>query len=149
MFVKRISKPTKGNRYYMRTGQGGLNMARTGRPVDQDCPVLANCVGYANGRFAEISGKPFIKYQFTKNAENFIEDAKAYGLKVTKAPTLGGIMVWQGGDSLFGNNGVGHVAIVEEILDKNTIMTSESAYDGFVFAVIIRKKGNGDWRNAS
>ena len=51
-------------------------------------------------------------------------------------------MVWKGGETLYGNDGVGHVAIVEEIIDNDTILTSESAYDGFVFANIIRKRYN-------
>ena len=145
MFEVRTCKPKRGNPYYNRTLLGGWNKARTGRPLDKDCNVLANCVGYANGRFAEIIGKPFIQYQFTKNAENFIEDAFRFGLEVSDEPTLGGIMVWKGGTSLYGDDGVGHVAIVEEIIDNNTIFTSESAYDGFVFANMIRKRGNGNW----
>ena len=88
MFAIRRNKPGRNNPYYMRIVNGGFNKARTGRPVDPDANVLANCVGYANGRFAEIIGKPFIKYQFTKNAENFIEDAIRYGLEISSTPTL-------------------------------------------------------------
>ena len=144
-FQIRRNKPGKHNLYYKRIVNGGFNMARTGNPVDQDCNVLANCVGYANGRFAEIIGKPYIQYQFTKNAENFIEDAIRFGLEVDMKPRLGGIMVWKGGDTLYGKDGVGHVAIVEDIIDEDTILTSESAYDGFVFASMIRKKSDGNW----
>ena len=144
-FQIRKSKPNKYNPYYKRIVNGGFNQARTGKPVDQDCNVLANCVGYANGRFAEIIGKPYIQYQFTKNAENFIEDAIRFGLEVSPEPSLGGIMVWQGGESLYGEDGVGHVAIVEDIIDKDTILTSESAYEGFVFASMIRKRADGNW----
>ena len=88
MFQPRKCKPTAGNRYYIRTINGGYNQARTGKPLDKECNVLANCVGYANGRFAEIIGKPFIEYQFTKNAENFIEDAIKFGLEISDKPTL-------------------------------------------------------------
>ena len=66
-------------------------------------------------------------------------------LRFLQRQLCGGIMVWQGGDSLYGDDGVGHVAIVEDIIDENTILTSESAYDGFVFANMIRKKGDGTW----
>lgn len=89
MFKIRRTKPRKGNLYYTKTINGGYNQARTGKPLDRECNVLANCVGYANGRFAEIIGKPFIEYQFTKNAENFIEDAIRYGLEISEEPTLG------------------------------------------------------------
>lgn len=145
IFPIRIKKPKRGNRYYTRTINGGYNKAITGYPLDKDCNVLANCVGYANGRFAEIIGKPFIQYQFIKNAENFIEDAIRFGLDIADHPTLGGIMVWQKGATLYGEDGVGHVAIVEEIIDDNTILTSESDYGGFVFANMIRCATNGDW----
>lgn len=145
MFRIRDRKPRRGNLYYTKTINGGYNLARTGKPLDKECNVLANCVGYANGRFAEIIGKPWIEYQFTKNAENFIEDAIEYGLEVVDYPTYGGIMVWQAGKTLYGIDGVGHVAIVEDIIDKNTILTSESSYGGFVFANIIRENDNGDW----
>ena len=144
-FEERFVKPERGNKYYTRIQSGGWNNAVLGKPLDKDCDVLANCVGYANGRFAEIMGKPFIDYQFTSNAENFIEMAEDMGLQITKEPTLGGIMVWQGGDGLYGDDGVGHVAIVEEIIDKDTIYTSESGYTSFIFANIVRQNYNGNW----
>ncbi len=146
MFKQRLTKPEKGNKYYIRLLSGGWNDAVLGNPLDKDCDVLANCVGYANGRFAEIAGTKGIKYQFTKNAENFIEDAiNLFGLDVDITPSLGGIMVWQAGKTLSGTDGVGHVAIVEEIIDENTILTSESGYESFIFANIVRTNHDGNW----
>lgn len=84
--------------------------------------------GYANGRFAEIMGKGYIPYQLVCNAENFIEKARGYGLSISNKPTLGGIMVWQKGSTLSGNDGAGHVAIVERINNDGTIYTSESGW---------------------
>ena len=78
------------------------------------------------------------------NAENFIEAAKEYNLEISDKPTLGGIMVWKKG-TLSGTDGVGHVAIVEKIIDNNTIYTSESNYGSFAFANIIRKNLLGNW----
>lgn len=100
--------------------------------------------GYANGRFAEIMDKGFIPYQLTCNAENFIERAKGYGLKISSTPTLGGIMVWQKG-SLSSGDGAGHVCIVEKIIDSNTIYTSESGYGGTAFFNSTRSNSNGRW----
>lgn len=145
VFTTRTTKPEAGNKYYIRLENGGWNDAVKGRPLDKDCDVLANCVGYANGRFAEIQGTEGIKYQLICNAENFIEAAKEYGLEITDRPTLGGIMVWKKGSLDTGNDGVGHVAIVEKILDNNTIYTSESNYNSFAFANIIRKNTYGNW----
>lgn len=105
--------------------------------------------GYANGRFAEIQGLGKIKYQLVCNAENFIEKAKNYGLKVVNYPTLGGIMVWQKGNTLSSGDGVGHVAIVERIDSKNQIYTSESAYGSTAFYNSTRTNNNGRWGMSS
>ena len=129
----------------MRTVSGGWNGAIQGKPLYAGCNVLANCVGYANGRFNEIIGENKCKYQLICNAENFIEKAKSYGLQISSKPTLGGIMVWQKGNTLNSKDGAGHVAIVEKIIDSNTIYTSESGYNSFIFANMTRKNSNGNW----
>ena len=140
----RTSKPKAGNKYFIRRVNGGWNGAIQGKPTDV-CNVLANCVGYANGRFAEIIGKNKVEYQLVCNAENFIEKAQKYGLQVVSYPTLGGIMVWQKGATLGSKDGAGHVAIVERIDGKNTIYTSESSYGGKAFYNATRKNTNGRW----
>ena len=140
----RTSKPKAGNKYYTRKSSGGYNGAVKGKPTDA-CDVLANCVGYANGRFAEIIGKDKIEYQLVSNAENFIEHAKEYGLPVVDYPTLGGIMVWQKGNTLNGSDGAGHVAIVERIDGANQIYTSESGYNSKPFWNSKRNNNNGRW----
>lgn len=139
----RTSCPS-GNKYYIRQANGGYNGAIIGNPTKKGANVLSNCVGYANGRFGEIQGNG-IKYQLVCNAENFIEKAKAYGLKVVNYPTLGGIMVWQKGATLKDNDGVGHVAIVERIDGANQIYTSESSYGGSAFYNATRTNSNGRW----
>lgn len=54
-------------------------------------------------------------------------------------------MVWKAGKTLYGYDGVGHVAVVEDIIDEDTILTSESSYGGFVFANIVRNREGGCW----
>ena len=144
MFQMRTNCPN-GNKYYIRTANGGWNGAVQGKPTKAGANVLANCVGYANGRFNEIIGENKCKYQFICNAENFIEKAKAYGLKISDKPTLGGIMVWQKGATLSGNDGAGHVAVVERIDSANQIYTSESNYGGNAFFNATRNNNNGRW----
>lgn len=140
-----IRTSTPYNKYYIRSKTGGWNNAIQGKPCLAGANVLANCVGYANGRFAEIQGLGGIKYQLVCNAENFIEKAESYGLRVVGYPVLGGIMCWQKGNTLSGNDGAGHVAIVEKIIDFNTIYTSESSYGGNYFYNATRKNDNGRW----
>ena len=142
----RTSKPKAGNKFYITKSKGGYSTCIQGSPTDAGCNVLANCVGYACGRFNEIIGS--MKYpSLNCNAENFIERAKnTYGLQVVSYPTLGGIMVWQKGTTLGGGDGAGHVAIVERIDSKNQIYTSESGYGSkTAFWNSIRKNDNGRW----
>lgn len=148
---QRTKKPSN-NKYYIRIVSGGLNGAVQGDPCDSSANVLANCVGYANGRFNEIISDPDLKglyakfkYQLVCNAENFIERAKRLGLTISNKPTLGGIMVWQKGATLYDYDGAGHVAIVEEVIDSNTIVTSESAYNCYAFKRFKRTNSNGRW----
>lgn len=144
----RNTKPTKGNKFYIRRASGGWNTCVLGNPTDKYCNVLANCVGYAEGRFNEIIGK--WKYSnLNCNAENFIERAKQAGLKISKVPTLGGIMVWQRGATLTSKDGAGHVAIVERIDSANQIYTSESGYKSAAFWNSTRTNNNGRWGQGS
>lgn len=154
MFTMRTTKPAN-NKYYITLDKGGWNNAIQGYPTDKTANVLANCVGYANGRFAEIQAKNKCTYQLVCNAENFIESAKNKGLKVSDVPVLGGIMVWQGGSTLSGSDGAGHVAVVEKILELDKdgapckIYTSESSYGSTAFFNSTRANTNGRWGMAS
>lgn len=140
----RTSKPEAGNKFYNTKSNGGYSTCIKGNPTDKGCDVLANCVGYGCGRFNEIIGS--MKYpSLNCNAENFIERAISLGLKTSVKPTLGGIMVWQKGKTLFGSDGAGHIAIVERIDNENQIYTSESAYKGSAFWNSIRTNTNGNW----
>ena len=136
----RTSCPNENN-YYIRQVNGGWNGAIQGKPTKAGANVLANCVGYANGRFAEIIGKDKIENQMTCNASGFvIRGQRDYNLKIVPYPTLGGIMCWEGG-----TNNCGHVAIVERIDSGNKIYTSESCYGGSAFYNAYRTNDNGRW----
>lgn len=148
----------KNNKYYIRQVTGGLNAAVAGCPTISGANVLCNCVGGANGRFNEIINDPDLKgiyktfkYQLVCNAENFIESAKKQGLKVSSTPTLGGIMVWQKGSTLSGGDGAGHVAVVEEIYQDGSILTSESGWGSrkWAWKNIRRNNSNGRWGQTS
>ena len=52
----RTSKPSAGNKFYITKSKGGYSTCIQGKPTDANCNVLANCVGYACGRFNEIIG---------------------------------------------------------------------------------------------
>ena len=150
--MKQRTTQPKNNKYYIRQVSGGLNGAVQGSPTVKGADVLCNCVGFANGRFNEsildsnLKGIELkFKYQLVCNAENFIESAKRQGLKISKVPTLGGIMVWQRGASLEGWDGAGHVAFVEQINEDGSIITSESGWAAYAFKRIKRTNSNGRW----
>lgn len=146
----RTTRPEVGNKNYITIESGGWSNCIKGKPTDPYCDVLSNCVGYADGRFNEIynaiTGNTGHKYlRLSCNAENFIERAKELGLEISSTPTLGGILVWQRGATLSGSDGAGHVAVVEQIIDDNTVYTSESNYGSTVFFNATRKNTNGRW----
>jgi len=99
MFVPRFAKPESGNPYYNTPARGGYAVgAILGKPTDADCNVLANCVGYAAGRFNEIIGADkWLYLLYPPNAELFIETAKKQGLKIGTTPELGAILVFAKG----------------------------------------------------
>lgn len=137
----RTTRPTSSDKYYITKGNGGYSTCIKGKPTDSQCDVLSNCVGYANGAFNEELNLGYEKYHLNCNAENFIERAIASGLNVYKTPSVGDIICWEGKGSL-----AGHVAIVIEVIDSNTIRTAESGYgNSNPFWIAIRKNNNGRW----
>ena len=135
----RTTKPGKGNKYYIRKAQGGYSRAIYGKPTDSECNVLANCVGYAYGRFNEIGGYGYCKYLAPVNAENFIQYKGS--CEVGMVPKVGACMVWEGKGDL-----AGHVAIVEKVYDNNHVYTSESGYGSKnPFWNSHRYNNNGRW----
>lgn len=144
-FSPQLVIPTAGNPYYNTKKAGGYNPCIMGNPKNRnkDLNVLPNCVGWATGRWNEIYhsilGGSGCQYLGNTNAANYIDLARKQGLTVTQRPTVGGCMVWKGG-----NTGEGHVAIVEMDLGSR-VVTSESEYYGKQF--VIYQRFGTDWRS--
>ena len=85
-FTPRFTIPEKGNPYYNTKANKGYSSAIKGSPCESGLDVLRNCVGYANGRYAEIQGLNKIQYQLVCNAEQFIIKAQSYGLTIGMTP---------------------------------------------------------------
>ena len=135
----RTTLPEYGNPFYNNASGGGYSLCINGSPTCDGRNVLANCVGYACGRFNEILGHMWYP-KFCCNAEDFTDIANYYELPISPVPTLGGIMVWEGIGSL-----AGHVAIVERIDNADQIFTSESGWNCDYFWNAIRTNDNGNW----
>lgn len=147
MFKPRLTCPEAGNPYYNRIASGGYSGAIKGSPTVQGCDTLANCVGYASGRFNEIlnAGK-FLYLLYPPNAEDFYDAAQQEGLRVGQTPQLGAIICWAKGQTHTSGDGAGHVAVVEKINSDGSIITSESGYGAKnVFWTTHREKGGGNW----
>jgi LysM repeat protein len=142
-FKMRTTKPEAGNKYYITKARGGYSNAIQGKPIDSNCDVLSNCVGYAYGRFNEIGGYGYCKYLSPVNAEKFMQYKGS--LKTGQTPEVGACMVWRKGATLDGSDGAGHVAIVEKVVSPTQVITSESAYGGKAFYTQTRNKGTGNW----
>ncbi len=136
----RTTRPTKGNKYFIRKANGGYSTCIQGKPTDKQCNVLANCVGYACGAFNEELGLKYEKYHLNCNAENFIERAIASGLSIVKKPVVGSIIVWQGKGNL-----AGHVGIVTEVINSNCIKVAQSGYGSKAFWIATHYNNNGRW----
>jgi len=86
-----------------------------------------NCTAYSHGRFMEECGAD----SFCRgNAGGWIEEALKKGkYEVSMTPALGAIAVWK----IPNTKDSGHASIVEQILARADILTSNSAYKGTVF----------------
>lgn len=106
-----------------------------------------NCTCYAYGRSYENLGyKPSLS---TANAENWYNYNKNNGYySYGKTPYLGAVAVWSKG--VIGNNsdGAGHVAIVE-VIDGDTVTTSESGYNSFYFKTYTRSASHSNFSYSS
>ena len=128
------------------SANGGVSTCIKGSPTDGVCNVLANCVGWAAGRFNQIynilmNTPNQMKYPFNCNAGKFVDAAKQFGLSVGTEPQIGAIMCWK-------KSGAGHVAIVERVDAADKVYTSESGYSYKKFWNQNRVKGSGNWGEA-
>lgn len=143
-FTMRTTRPAN-NKNFITRGSGGWNTCIKGNPRYQYADALANCVGYASGRFNEIINiaRETTGCTYTTlncNAVRFKERAEAAGLKTGSTPRRGAIMCW-------GKEGAaGHVAIVERVNNSNSVYTSESGWgSSAIFWNSTRSNNNGRW----
>lgn len=143
-FTMRTTRPAN-NKNFITRGSGGWNTCIKGNPRYQYADALANCVGYASGRFNEIINiaRETTGCTYTTlncNAVGFKERAEAAGLKTGSTPRRGSIMCWGK------EGGAGHVAIVERVNNSNSIYTSESGWgSSAIFWNSTRSNNNGRW----
>lgn len=125
------------------SGMDGSHWYYSDNPFYQSGYGLPNCTCYAWGRRAEIlDAAPTLSLGnadtwFDRNIQN---GAYPYGY----TPQLGAIAVWKYTGSMEGEGG--HVAVVEQINDDGTVVTSNSAWGGSYFYLQTLSSDNGyEW----
>ena len=132
IYKPRLSAPSTTDKNWIKSTRGGYNYCI--EISNGSC--LPNCVGYAWGRWREILGA---SHNLSRaNAENWWTNT-GDGYERGQTPRLGAVMCWRNGAVGNGNDGAGHVAIVEKIsADGRTVTTSESSYGGARFLNVVR-----------
>lgn len=127
-FIPRLTSPSTSNKWYLHTSKGGYNNSiLVGSPS-----VLANCVGYARGRFSEIAGS----WQNIANSDGGKIWGNTSGFQKGSKPKLGAIICWSKPGA------AGHVAVVEKVNSDGSIVTSESGYKELSFSSITTADGH-------
>lgn len=137
-YSPRLTEPTSSNPYYIHTSSGGLN----------ECieisggSVLPNCVGYAWGRsYENLGSRPNL---YKGNAESWYNYNINNGYyQYGSVPELGAVVVWSKGVVGDDSDGAGHVAVVE-VIDGDTVITSESGYGSFYFKTVTRSASDSN-----
>ena len=134
IYNSRLTEPSTNDKHWLKKGKidGALNEC-----IEiKNGSCLPNCVGYAWGRFYEITGQ---RPNLSKgNAENWYGYNDGY--KRGQEPKLGAVICWRKGQVGNQNDGAGHVAIVEKIENDGTITVSQSSYGGTRFSTKVYKK---------
>ena len=66
-----------------------------------------------------------MKYDFSKSAgQGWIDEAKKFGLTVSKTPMPGAIVVWGHPNNIY----TGHVAIVEAVEENGDVIVTSGSY---------------------
>lgn len=127
-YIPRLTEPSASDPRWIMSSYGGYNDCIAGSNGPPS--VLPNCTGYVHGRCMEIAGintdnmglsfGNAVTY-YTQSSSDWIQDSE---------PSLGAVIVYAQ------NVGwePGHVAIVEEIIDNDTIVISQSDYGGARFS---------------
>lgn len=137
-YVPRLTSPSTSDLRWIQVQSGGYNQCIYGS--DGPPSVLPNCTGYVHGRWMEIGGIN------TDNSGLSFADAKDYysqsdsSLVRSNEPSLGAVICY---DSASASNPFGHVSIVEEIIDIDTIRVSQSDYGISYFGTYVLHRQYG------
>lgn len=118
-FVQRTEAPATDNAYYY-----------ANNPFHASGYGLPNCTCYAWGRFWECGGsRPTLSLGNAEDWWGYTADGYQRG----QTPKVGAVICWRKGVAGDNSDGAGHVEIVEAVNADGTIVTTGSAYNGYLF----------------
>ena len=131
--------------YYIMQSYGGWSPCIQGNNAYGLRPfagsVLPNCVGYTVGRFNEMLNEGYCRWLGNANARNQFAIAQSQGLLTGNDAVVGGVICWDDGVD-------GHCAVIEQVIDADTVYTSESGWNYTTAPVVknyTRYRVNGEW----
>ena len=128
----RTTCPSQGNIYYLRR-PAGLSTCIAGKPLYCKNSALANCYGYAAGRFSEMAGQWEYVGKGAPRSGDWYHAAD--GFERGKTPRIGAMACWWRNDDTGG-----HVEIVEDVYPDGSVLDSYSAYNGKTFGTVRRSR---------
>lgn len=140
-FTPRLTRPDPSDLRWIKVESGGYNQCIYGAYGPPS--VLPNCTGYVHGRCMEIAGinSDTMGLSFG-DAVDYYNGCTADWVQSSE-PSLGAVVCYR---QIGGDGHPGHVAIVEEIIDADTVVISESNYsydpDAFFRTWTIRRGWN-------
>lgn len=127
-YTPRLTEPSASDPRWIMSSYGGYNDCIAGSNGPPS--VLPNCTGYVHGRCMEIAGLTTDNLGLSfGNAVTYYSQSSSDWVQSSE-PSLGAVIVYSQ------NVGwePGHVAIVEQIIDNDTIVISQSDYGGARFS---------------
>ena len=136
-YTARTTAPDVNDKRWIQLNSGGYNACIYGSSGPPS--VLPNCTGYVHGRVMEIRGVNTDDAGLSfGNGADYYNGSSADWIQQS-TPSLGAIVCYSGG--------AGHVAVVEKIIDSDTIEVSESSYSNpAVYFRYIRCYRSLGWR---
>lgn len=132
-YVPRLTAPAADDPRWIMSSYGGYNDCIAGS--DGPPSVLPNCTGYVHGRCMEIAGvtSDDLGLSFGDAVQYYTESSSDW--EQSSEPSLGAVVCYRSLPSWsLDAPHPGHVAIVEKIIDNDTIVISQSDFGGARFS---------------
>ena len=138
-YTPRLTAPAASDLRWIQTASGGYNDCIYGS--DGPPSVLPDCTGYVHGRVMEQRGvnTDDAGLSFGNGATYWTDSSTAWTR--SQDPSLGAVLCYE----TVGTGQPGHVCVVEEVVDNDTVVVSESNWGGPYFRTLTCYRQYG-WR---